>query len=92
MFFKYKDFYSIVLLAIVDANYKFIFVDVGAYGKEGDSGIFNKCRISEIIKTSEYFPPPEILPDTNKKLPYVHIGDEAFRLEPHMMRPYAKTE
>lgn len=39
MFFNYKDYYSTVLLAIVDANYKFIAVDVGSYGKEGDSGI-----------------------------------------------------
>ena len=34
MFFNYKDYYSTVLLAIVDANCKFIAVDVGSYGKE----------------------------------------------------------
>lgn len=42
MFFSYKDYYSTVLLAIVDANYKFIAVDVGSYRKEGDSGILKK--------------------------------------------------
>jgi len=25
-------------------------------------------------------------------LPYLHVGDEAFRLEPHMMRPYTRGE
>lgn len=38
-YFNYKDFYSMVLLAIVDANYKYIAIDVGSYGREGDAGI-----------------------------------------------------
>lgn len=41
LFFNYKDYFSIVLLAMVDANCIFLFVDVGAYGKEGDSSIFS---------------------------------------------------
>lgn len=40
-FFNYKDFHSVVLLAIVDANYKFIAADIGSYGREGDAG--RKC-------------------------------------------------
>ena len=31
-FYNYKGFFSIVLLAIVDYNYKFIFADVGCQG------------------------------------------------------------
>jgi len=45
LFHNYKDFYSIVLLAMVDANYKFIVVDIGSFGKEGDSGIFLKSNM-----------------------------------------------
>ncbi|KAL4152982.1 hypothetical protein QTP88_000815 [Uroleucon formosanum] len=86
LFFNYKDLFSIVLLAIVDANCKFLFVDIVSYGKEGDSGIFNKSSISQIISTGEYFPSPEKLPDSNASLLLVHIGDEAFRLDRHMMR------
>lgn len=76
----------------MDANCKFIFVDIGSYGKEGDSGIFNKSSISQMISTGEYFPSPEKLPNSNVSLPLVHIGDEAFRLDQHMMRPYSKIE
>jgi len=28
------------MLALVDANYKFMYVDVGAYGADSDAGIF----------------------------------------------------
>lgn len=38
MYFNYKEYYSIVLLDIVDAGYKFIAIDVGSYGREGDDG------------------------------------------------------
>lgn len=47
--FNYKEFFSIVLLAIVDANYKFIAIDVGSYEKEGDSGIFRKSTLGKKI-------------------------------------------
>jgi len=40
--FNCKDFHYIVMLALVDHNHKFLAVDVGSYGKEGDAGIFAK--------------------------------------------------
>ena len=53
-YFNYKDFYSIVMLALVDHKYKFVAVDVGSYGKDGDAGIFAKSplgnNLSKAIK------------------------------------------
>lgn len=37
------------------------------------------------------FPFPKKIPNTDVSLPYVFIGDKAFPLDTHMMRPYVRT-
>lgn len=89
--YNYKDFFSIVLLAIVDANYKFVTIDVGAYGREGDSGIFNRSSFGKQINDKQFdFPPPTVLPGTNITVPHVIVGDEAFTLQENLMRSYPR--
>ena len=40
-YFNYKGYFSLVLLALVDADYKFLWVNVGASGSSSDAQIFN---------------------------------------------------
>jgi hypothetical protein len=44
MFYNYKDFFSVVLMAVADTNYRFVYVDIGSYGKDCDSMILNDLR------------------------------------------------
>lgn len=44
-FRNYKWFFSIVLQAVVDANYRIIAIDARAYGKDSDGEIFSQIKI-----------------------------------------------
>ena len=93
LFFNYKNYFSMVLLAVVDANYKFIVIDVGSYGKEGDSGIFHKSIMGQQIRSGNFnFPSDKALPGSDVTIPHVIVGDEAFRLTKNCMKPYPKNQ
>lgn len=49
LFYNYKGFHSINLLAISDANYKFIYCNVGAYGSENDASVLASDQIGSMI-------------------------------------------
>lgn len=86
-----QGFHSIVMLAICDADYKFTYLDVGAFGSEGDAGIFNNSSFGKAVlgDTCE-FPPDSFVGGT--KLPFFIVGDDAFPLTKRMMKPFSKRE
>jgi hypothetical protein len=49
-FYNYKNDYSVILLAIVDANYKFIYIDVGTNGRVNDALVFSKSIFNEALQ------------------------------------------
>uniref|UniRef100_A0A182F8H5 DDE Tnp4 domain-containing protein n=1 Tax=Anopheles albimanus TaxID=7167 RepID=A0A182F8H5_ANOAL len=87
----YKGFFSVVLLAVVDPNYKFIIVDIGAYGRESDSTIFRESNFYAQYIATNQLPPPKMLPGTYNSVPHVLVGDEGFALQPQLMRPYPRA-
>ena len=91
LYFNYKGTFSIVLLALVDANLRFIAIDVGAYGRNSDGGIFANSVLGKCITDGSInFPDDCALPSATHlgPMPYVIIGDEAFPLQRHLMRPF----
>ncbi|XP_011687031.1 PREDICTED: putative nuclease HARBI1 [Wasmannia auropunctata] len=93
MYYNYKGNYSVVLLALVDAQLRFIYVDVGTNGRVSDSGVWNKCSFkNHLDKDTLHIPPPAPLPGTQDNFPFVIIGDEGFTLSEKLLIPYLRPQ
>ncbi|XP_046863249.1 protein ALP1-like [Xenia sp. Carnegie-2017] len=90
-YFNYKLWHSIVLLAVVSADYTFLLVDVGDCGRHSDGGVLQNSQFGEALVTNQLgLPCPKPLAGAhpNGKIPYMFVADEAFPLRCNIMRPY----
>ncbi|KYN11043.1 hypothetical protein ALC57_16822 [Trachymyrmex cornetzi] len=89
-FYNYKNSHSIVLLAICDANYIFRFIDIGAYGRRSDGGIFRESQLDQHLEAGQInIPQPDSFYRGGPLLPYCIVGDEAFPLKSYLLRPFS---
>ncbi|KAB0804600.1 hypothetical protein PPYR_01570, partial [Photinus pyralis] len=88
-FYNYKGDHSIVLLAVADANYKFLYVDVGVNGRVSDGGVYSESSLKLAIDRGKLnLPTDECLPDQDIPIPYTFIADDAFPLSKRIMKPF----
>lgn len=79
-FYNYKGGYSIILLALVDADTKFLYIDVGTNGRANDGSVLRFSTLKKAIdKNSLNLPSDHII-----------VADDAFPLAPNMMKPFSR--
>ena len=82
-----KGTFSIVLLAVVDAEYKFLYVDVGSNGRVSDGGVFNRCSLYHALETGTVELAPAIpIPGQTQPVPYFFVADDAFAMINYIMK------
>ncbi|XP_050028274.1 putative nuclease HARBI1 [Dermacentor andersoni] len=81
-FYNYKGFYSLIMLAIADANYRFIMVDIGAQGRYSDASFFKRSPLQAVFEEGALG-----LPSNMSKWPPCLVGDAAFPLRTYLV-PY----
>ena len=70
-------------MALVDADYKFINVTIGAQGRSGDPAVFSESELYQKMAANTLNLPSDVLlPGDNilasNRMPYVIVGDDAF--------------
>ena len=91
LYFNYKGFYSIILMALVDADYEFIWADAGGAVSASDAQIYNDSDLKQCAEDGTVgLLDPETLPTDTQNVPYYFVGDDAFSLLSTMMKPYSQ--
>ena len=91
-YYNYKGFFSLVLMAICDANYCFTIFDVGQFGSNNDSGVLANSTMGMAFENNSLnIPECTEINENTGKVPYYLVGDEIFPLKTWLMRPYPGT-
>ena len=84
LFYNHKKTFSVILLALADANYKFLYVDIGSPGMNNDAGVMlnsslKNARISDTLNMPK---------SSLRGVDYHILGDDAFDHKNHLVKPY----
>lgn len=79
-FINYKSQFSIMLFALVDANYNFLFADIGCQSRISDSGVFNDTELYQKVQNNALgLPTPTKLPGQQLEIPYFFVVNSLIR-------------
>ena len=67
-------------------------MDVGAYGKQSDGGVFRNLALHQRLETrSLQVPEDTVLPHIEITLPHIDVGDDVYLLTTYLILPYSRT-
>ena len=98
--YNYEGFNSILLLALANADYKFVYVDIGCQGRLTDGAVLKNASFYKAINTNSLNPKPlPDIPNANgsfhidshrqTSVLYVFVADDVFPISTIFMKPYA---
>ncbi|XP_064115217.1 uncharacterized protein LOC135221346 [Macrobrachium nipponense] len=77
-------------MALSDAKYKFLFVNVGAEGGAWDGRTWQKCNLARVITSNRAgLLQDRNLPNDDEPIPFHIVADDPFALNPWLMKPYS---
>ena len=77
-------------MALVDADYRFIYMDISDYGSQSDGAVFKKSHVGQAFVSRELDIPDYPNYPEGGVLPYYSAGNEAFPCRMDSMQPYPR--
>ena len=91
VYHNYKGFFSIVMLALVDGQYKFRWVDASTAVSCTDAQIFNAYQLKRKTDDGNIgFSDPALITQGGLDVPYFILADNAFAMKTWLMKPYGR--
>ncbi|RCN52702.1 hypothetical protein ANCCAN_01078 [Ancylostoma caninum] len=90
-FWNYQNYYSIILLALCDCDYRIMCFDIGAPGRAGDARVFRNSAAKRYLdRNDDLFPPTRNLGNVGA-VQYHILVDGGFG-QGRFVRPYTQAE
>ena len=89
-YFYNSDYYNYGFCSLVNAEYRFLLVNVGYSGSSSDVHIFNRNDLRENIEDSTLGLLPLNHWREGPNLHYFFLGDDTFTLMSWMLKPYSR--
>lgn len=85
----YKKNFSVILQTVVDADHRFIHVEV--VGGEDNDDTFASSTLYKLLENNQFnIPASSHFPNSTIRAPNVLVGDSGFPLKTYLMRPYPR--
>ncbi|XP_026467884.1 uncharacterized protein LOC113371453 [Ctenocephalides felis] len=76
-------------MALVNADYKFLYIEVGCNGRVSDGGVYASCSLSACLENNSLnIPEAKPLRGQSIPVPYAIVADDAFPLKTYIMKPF----
>lgn len=87
----HKSTFGVILLAVVDGDYRFLYYNIGSKGTEGDSTVFKRSSFYQALQTNLLNIPESLyIQELDINMPFLFLGDNAFEFNRRMLCPFDK--
>ncbi len=88
LFRNYKGTFSLVLFAICDSQYRFLYTSIGCAGSANDAAIWRETAFKKRLDEQQLGLPGDAAPGISYHL----VGDDIFGLSQTMMKPFPRRD